>query len=63
MREQIIEILKNTDKALDVNEILSLLGYSDVERFKEVVKTLNELENDYTVYHTNKDKFMHITDA
>ena len=58
MREQIIEILKNTDKALDVNEILSLLGYNDVERFKEVVKTLNELENDYTVYHTNKDKFM-----
>jgi len=58
MREQILQILNHENKALSVHEINDIMGYKSVEDFKEIIKTLNELENEYIVYHTNKDKFM-----
>ena len=58
MKNLIIDILQSTDKALTATEICELLGYGDVDHLKEVLQDLNELENDYTVYHTNKDKYM-----
>ena len=58
MKNQIINILKEENKALDIHEICELLGYTDVENIKAIMKILNELEDEYTVYHTNKDKFM-----
>ena len=58
MKNLIIDILKNNDKALTANEICELLGYNDVDHLKEVLQVLNELESEYTVYHTNKDKYM-----
>ena len=58
MKEQILQILKQQDKALDVHEINDLLGLTTVEELKELIKSLNELEDNLEVYHTNKDKFM-----
>lgn len=58
MKEHIIDILKNSDKALSATEISDLLGYADVEHLTEVLKVLNELEETYMIYHTNKDKYM-----
>ena len=58
MREHILDILKSSDKALSATEIADNLGYADVEHLTEVLKVLNELEENYTVYHTNKDKYM-----
>ena len=38
MEEQILEILKNSDKALDFHEINDMLGFNTVEELKELIK-------------------------
>ena len=58
MKEHILDILKASEKALSATEIADNLGYADVEHLTEVLKVLNELEENYTIYHTNKDKYM-----
>lgn len=58
MREQILQILNHSDKALSIHEINDIMGYKSSEEFKELLKTINELEEEFLIYHTNKDKFM-----
>ena len=58
MKDNIINILKNSDKALSVFEIEDLLGIKDAELTKELIQVLHELEEEVVVYHTNKDKYM-----
>ena len=58
MKDNIINILKNSDKALDVFEIEDALGIKDVEKTKELLKDLHDLEEETIVYHSNKDKYM-----
>ena len=58
MKEQIIDILKESKKALSVHEINDALNLSGVESFKELMKALNELEDSLAIYKTNKDNFM-----
>ncbi|MDD3452664.1 MAG: ribonuclease R [Bacilli bacterium] len=58
MEEQIIELLKNSDKALAVDEIIDLLQKDTVEEFKETLKTLNKLEDELKICRTNKNKYM-----
>ena len=58
MEEKILNILGSEDKAFDVHEIESLLGFSSVEELKELLKELNRLEEEYKVYKTKKDKYM-----
>ena len=63
MRDEILNIINKEDKALSVDEILDLLKLGSVEDFKEVVKALNELEDELLVYRTNKNKFMKFTNS
>ncbi len=58
MEEKIIEILKKSDKALSVNELNELLGFTTVEELKELLKILNEMEDTLKVYRTNKNNYM-----
>ena len=58
MKDQIMNVLKSSSKALSATEIEDLLGYADVEQLTEILKLLDELENEYMIYHTNKDKYM-----
>jgi ribonuclease R len=58
MKSQILEILKNAKQALSVHEINDLLGLKDIEQFKTLVRTLNEMEDALEIYKTNKDNFM-----
>lgn len=58
MKEQILQVLKNQDKALTVYEINDLLGLTTVDELKDLLKALNELEDSLEVYHSNKDRFM-----
>ena len=58
MKDNIINILKNTDKALSVFEIEDALGVKDVEKTKELLKELHDLEEETIVSHSNKDKYM-----
>ena len=58
MKNRIVEILEKSDKALSLEELDSLLGLSTIEETKEFSDALRELEDDFTVYHSNKDRYM-----
>ncbi len=58
MEEKILEILSRDNSALTIHEIESELGLNSVEELKELLKSLNNLEIDYKVYRTRKDKYM-----
>ena len=63
MKEKIIKILKKSDKALSIYELKDLLGISSIQDIKELNETLTALENDFVVYHTNKNKYMLLEDS
>lgn len=58
MRDDIINILKNADKALDIFELQDSLDIKTVEKTKLLVDELEKLEKEALVYHSNKDKYM-----
>lgn len=55
MKEQIIEILTNTNKKMTISDITKSLNEKDENK---VLVLLNELEKEYLVYKTNKNKYM-----
>ena len=63
MKDDILNILKNSDKALDVYEIEKLLGINETSKIKELLVELHELEEEAIIYHTKKDKYMLIEDS
>ena len=63
MEERILEILKSDNKAYEVNDLFNKLGLKSVDDFKELVKTLNKMEDNLQVYRSNKDKFMLFTNS
>ena len=63
MKDNIINILKNNDKPLDAIEIKDALNLSNDKDLEELLKVLLELEEDNTIYHTKKDKYMLIEDS
>jgi len=58
MKNKILEILKNSDRALSVFEIEDLLSLNGKEDLKLLLIVLNELEKESLIYHSNKDKYM-----
>ncbi len=58
MEEKIIKILSEENKAFDVYEIENKLNFNSVDQLKELLKTLNKLEEEYKIYRTKKDKYM-----
>ena len=58
VRDNILNIMKNSDKALDIYEIQNLLGVDSVEEIKELSDELRSLEEETIIYHSNKDKYM-----
>ncbi len=58
MKDSILEILKNSDKALSVYEIEDKLGINDVDGMKALLKDLNDLEDNLSIYRTNKNNYM-----
>ncbi len=58
MDEKVVEILKNTKKALNIYEIQDGLKINNVEDLKLLQKVLEKLENDLVIYHSNKDRYM-----
>ena len=63
MKDKIIDVLKKEDKALTVYEINDLLGLSSSEDLQSLLKTLDEMENELKIYHTNKDKYMLLSNS
>lgn len=58
MRDDIINILENSDKAIDIYELKDLLGINEPNEIKELEDMLRELEDEVIIYHSNKDKYM-----
>lgn len=58
MRDDIINILKNSDRTLDIYELHDMLHINTVEEAKELTDELRKLTEEVIVYHSNKDKYM-----
>ena len=58
MKDRILEILKNSNKALTVEDIDDRLNLKDIKKTKEFLSVLSELEEEGEVYHSNKNKYM-----
>lgn len=58
MRDRILNILKREEKAYTAFELKDILGLNTTEEIESMLKILNELEGNLTIYHTNKDKYM-----
>ena len=63
MEEKIIELLKNTDKALSVEEINDELGFNSVDELKQLLKVLNEMEDSLKIYRTKKNNYLLFTNS
>ena len=58
MRDAILDVLKNSDKALDIYELQDMLNVSTVENTTVLMDELRKLEDEVIIYHSNKDKYM-----
>ncbi len=58
MKDKILNILKREEKAYTALELKDILGLDTTEEIESMLKILNELEGNLTIYHTNKDKYM-----
>ena len=58
MKDRILNVLKENDKAYTVFELKDILGLNTTEQVEQLLKELNSLESNLTIYHTNKDKYM-----
>ena len=58
LREKIIKLLRKSDKALSIYEIKEQLKIDKIEDIKLLNESLQVLEDDLVVYHTNKHKYM-----
>lgn len=58
MEEKIIEVLSKDNSALSIYELEAELGLDSVDELKELLKVLNNLEEEYKIYRTKKDKYM-----
>jgi len=58
MEEKIIELLKNSDKALSIDDINDALNFKTVDELKELLKTLNKLEDELVIYRTKKNNYL-----
>ena len=63
MKEKIIEALKKARRALNYEEIDSLLNLKTIEETKEMNDSLKELEEDGEIYFSNKNKYMLFSDS
>ena len=58
MKEKILSILKESDKALSIDELDSALNLNTIEETKAFSDALRELEDSYEIYRSNKNRYM-----
>ena len=63
MRADIINILKNSDKALTIYELEDALDLHDVDSVKELSDELRKMEEDVIIYCSNKGRYMMLEDS
>lgn len=58
MQDKILELLNKDDRPFSVYDINDALGLKTVEELKELLKNLNELEDNLKIYRTKKDTYL-----
>lgn len=58
MKEEILRVLENIHEAKTAMEINDLLNLKSADEYREVCESLNELVEEYLVFHTKKDKYI-----
>ena len=58
MRDDILNVLTNSDRALDIYELQDFLGIDTVEGTQALLEELKKMEDEVLIYHSNKDKYM-----
>ena len=58
MRDNIINVLQNCDKAVDIYELQDLLQINSNDEILLLQEELKKLEDEVIVYHSNKDRYM-----
>ena len=58
MEDKILELLNNKDVSYSVEEIEEYLNINTVDELKELLKVLNKMEEDCSIYRTKKNKYM-----
>ena len=58
MKDEIIRVLKNSDRALSIYDIKDKLELEAINELEKLSTALRELEDDCVIYHSNKDKYM-----
>ena len=63
MKDDIINILKNSDKALTIYELQEKLDLHDVDEVKKLGDELRTLEEEVVIYCSNKGRYMMLEDS
>ena len=63
MKDDIINILKNSDKALTIYELQEKLDLHDVDEVKKLGDDLRALEEEIVIYCSNKGRYMMLEDS
>ena len=63
MKDDIINILKNSDKALTIYELQEKLDLHDVDEIKKLSDELRVLEEEVVIYCSNKGRYMMLEDS
>ena len=63
MRDTIMNVLKNTERALDIHELQDDLEITTAEELQKLLEELKKLEEEVIIYHSNKDKYMLIENS
>ena len=63
MKDDIINILKNSDKALTIYELQEKLDLHDVDEVKKLSDDLRALEEEVVIYCSNKGRYMMLEDS
>ena len=63
MRDNIINVLKNSDKALTIYELQEKLDLHDVNEVRELSDELRKLEEEVVIYCSNKGRYMMLEDS
>ena len=63
MRDNIIDVLKNSDKALTIYELQERLNLQEVSEIKELSDELRKLEDEVVIYCSNKGRYMMLEDS
>lgn len=58
MREAILKVLGNSERALSVYELCDALNIKTVEETKQLNDELRALEDEAIIYHSNKNKYL-----